>query len=383
MKTLMYVVTDSMSSILLRGQLSFFRKQGFRVILVSSPGNEAQIAASCEGVEHIAIPMKREISPFHDLLSLWYFLRLVRRVQPDIVNAGTPKASLIALSAAWLCGVKHRYFTLRGLRSDSLKGFTRLLVRWTEKLTSSLATRIICISPSLLEHAESHKIVPLGKGLVLRKGSSNGVQLDRFTLTPENFQVSQQLRENLGIPRDAFVVGFVGRIVKDKGLCDLLEAFQELEASHPNTYLVVVGRRENGDPLPGSCRQALEKNAKVVEIGYRLDLENIYPMMDVVVLPSYREGFGNVLLEASAMGLPVIASDIPGCRDAVVHGETGFLVPPKQPEKLAATLGALISDEALRKRLGRQGRQRAVKDFAPEQIWRALLALYQDDLRAA
>lgn len=379
---LLYVVTHGMSALhLLKGQLAWMREAGFEVAVAASPGPDLQAVAEREGVTVFPIPMRREIHPLADLRSLAALTRLVRRWRPRVVNAGTPKAGLLGMLAARLAGTPVRVYTLRGLRLETASGRTRALLALTERVASACAHSVVSVSESLrgaycaLGLAAEAKVVTLGAG------SSNGVDVARFTARPPG--QARRLRASLGLAEATPVVGFVGRFTRDKGIGELLEAFEIVSAEVPGARLLLVGDFEAGDPVPGPVARRLCAHPGVVRCGFVPDTADYYGAMDVLAFPSLREGFPNVPLEAAAAGLPVVAVRATGTVDAVVHGETGVLVDAGDTAALADALARYLRDPALRRRHGAAGRARVLECFAPERVWSGLRDHYRGLLAAA
>jgi lipopolysaccharide/colanic/teichoic acid biosynthesis glycosyltransferase/glycosyltransferase involved in cell wall biosynthesis len=373
-------ITDPMSTRLLRGQLAYLREAGFAVALLSSPGEDARRMAADEGAALVEVPMAREISPLRDLAALLAIVRALRRMRPDVVNAGTAKAGLLVTLAAWLVRVPSRVYTLRGLRLETTRGPLRALLWTLERLTCALAHRVVCVSPSLRARAVEVGVVPAAKTVVIGGGSSNGVELARFGAVHDARAAG--LRAELGVD-GAPVAGFVGRIVRDKGIEELAAAWAALRDEFPAARLLLVGPLEAGDPVSPASVDALRADPRVHLAGGVDDPAPYYRLMDVLVLPTYREGFPNVLLEAGASGLPVVATRVPGCVDAVAEGETGSLVPARDADALAAALRPYLADAELRRRHGAAARERVAARFGRERIWEGLAALYRELARGA
>jgi len=374
---LVVAITDSVSTALLRGQLRHASEAGFDVWLLSGSGPGLDRFGEEEGVAVEGVSWQRGFAPLGDLRGCIQAYRLFRRIRPAIVNASTPKAGLLATLAAFLAGVPIRIFTLRGLRSTTLTGGPRLIVGCSEWLTCRLATDVVCIGEGIRAAAVSRGIVPAAKARVLAHGSSNGVDLARFTATPEKLAAAAELRHSLGIPADSAVIGFVGRLVRDKGVSELVAAYASLRDEFPNLHLLLVGPAESANGLPPPLRKQIEAVPNIHATGTLQDPSPAYLAMDVLALPTHREGFGNVLLEAGAMGIPVVASAVEGCRDAVADGVTGALVPVENVPALAAALAAYLRDPDLRRRHGAAGRARVLECFRQEQLWQAQVEHYQ------
>lgn len=379
---IIYVVTVPQSLTLLRGQLKYMRRRGMRAHVVTSAGDEVTRFQEREGVPVHAVDMQRRVTPLRDLVAVSRMSRLFRRVRPAIVNASTPKGGLLGMIAAWVARVPVRVYVMRGLPLVTARGAKRALLRWTEKVSCALAHRVICISPSLRAVAIEERLSSPEKLTVLGAGSSNGVDAQgRFN--PERFgaELRNATRAEVGIPADALVVGFVGRVVRDKGIVELEEAWRRLSAEFTSLRLLMVGTRERGDPPPADVWERLRADPRVHRAGQVDDVTRWYAAMDLLVFPTYREGFGNVAIEAGAMALPVVATDIPGVVDAVSDGETGTLVPPGDALALTAALRKYIQDAELRRSHGRAGRERTLRDFCPEVIWEGIHEEYRRLLR--
>jgi glycosyltransferase involved in cell wall biosynthesis len=239
-----------------------------------------------------------------------------------------------------------------------------------------------CNSESLRREAVALGVAAEGRTLVFGKGSGNGVDAGRFKPTLERKEEGRRLREELGIAAEAKVIGFVGRIVRDKGIEELVTAFSKLGDRREDLHLLLVGPFEKGDEIAAATRRGIETNPRITSTGFVTDAEKYYHAMDVFVLPTYREGFPNACLEAACAELPVVTTTATGAVDSVVEGETGLLIPARDPEALVAAIEKLLDDADLRRRMGRKGRERAERDFKPEVIWEALLDLYSTMLRA-
>jgi lipopolysaccharide/colanic/teichoic acid biosynthesis glycosyltransferase/glycosyltransferase involved in cell wall biosynthesis len=380
-KKLLLAVTAPVSWGFYKGLIGHLRRSGFDPILLSSPGASLQATAKREGVQYVAVPMEREITPFRDLVSLYRLCRTIRRLRPDIVDANTPKAGLLVGMAACLCCVPCRVYSLHGLRVETARGFKRRLLLCVERIAVACSDKVRCVSPSLRERAINLALVSREKTVVLRKGGS-GVDLDRFLPRNRHSLETERLLLQVGIPAGAPVIGFVGRLVKDKGIRQLVEAFKKLRKTFPELRLLLLGDFEDGDPVEPQIRQYIESTKEIIREGFVVDTAPYYPLMDVLAFPTHREGFGQVSLEAQASGVPVVTTQATGAIDSVIDGLTGFLVPVGDFEALAAAIGKLLADDELRSRIGRAGRDWMERDFRPEEMWDAQTCFYRELLTA-
>lgn len=371
-RRLVYGITVPQSAAtLLRGQLTWFQVRGWDVHLVTSPGPLFETVSEREQVTMHALPMEREIRPLRDLVSLLRWIRLLRRLRPDVVNVGTPKAGLLGSIAAWITRVPVRVYVLRGLRLEGVRSVPKRAVLWmAERLTVRLATEVVCVSESLRQEASTLKL--FGRGdhpVVLAKGSSNGVDPDRWD---PGFAAADReaIRAGWHVGPDDLVVGFVGRLIGDKGVAELLAAVDQV-LDLP-VRLVLVGPVDDEDLRPAIAA----RGDRVIHIDWTMDLHGIYVGMDVLCLPTLREGFPNVVLEAALAEVPAITTTATGARDSVIAGVTGWLVPPGDVEALARALRTCAADREGVHRAGRAARERARQDFRPQTIWSGLESIY-------
>lgn len=372
-----HVTTVPMSLAFLRGQAAFMRARGVELAAVSSPGPDLEAFGREEGVPVAAVEMPRRITPLADLAAVRALCTIFRRMRPDVVHAHTPKGGLLAMVAARLCRVPVRIYHMRGLAFMGASGARRRLLQRTERLSCRLAHSVICVSESIRRLAVEEGICPPQRIRVLAGGSGQGVDA-RGRFDPERLPagVRRDVRTRFGIPEAATVVGFVGRVVGDKGIVELEAAWHRLREAFPEVHLLLVGPFEPQDPVPADVEARLRRDPCVHLAGMDWNTPPFYAAMDVVALPTYREGFPNVPLEAAAMRLPVVATRIPGCVDAVEDGVTGMLVPARDAAALTEALRAYLSDAGLRARHGAAGRARVLRHFSPEVIHEALYAEY-------
>lgn len=375
--TVLHVTTVPMTLRFLAGHVAHARSKGFEVHALSSPGEALDAFGRDMDIEVHAVRMPRRITPLVDLAALWRIVRVIRRVRPTIVDAHTPKGSLLAMIAATLCRVPVRVYHQHGLPLVTATGLKRHVLRWTERTTCRLAHRVVCISTALREVLIAEGLCPEDKITVLEHGSIDGVEADRkFNPARVSTESAEGTRARYGIPPGALVLGFVGRIVRDKGLIELVQAWRVLREEWPSLHLLVAGPFESQDPIPADVDTTLRQDPRIHLAGMVHDMPGVYRILDVLVLPTYREGFNTALLEAAAMERPVVATRVPGCVDAVLDGETGLLVPVRDVAALTAAICTYVGDPDLRRRHGANARDRALRDFDPGALREALFGEY-------
>ena len=367
-------VPETVMSIL-RDQPRFLSKH-FDVCLATSPGDELAAVAQREGVTVHTVPMARGIHPFRDFLSIVRMMGLLREIRPDVVHSYTPKAGLVLMVAAWIHNVPIRIHTFTGLIFPTQRGLRRRLLIWVDGLICRCATRVVPegngVRRDLLRFGVTSK-----KLKVIGHGNIAGVDTDVFS-SIDGMDPGQVLAAGAGIRPEDFVYCFVGRLHRDKGLRELVIAFQKLPGK---PHLVLVGAVDSSNPVDPETLAALKFHPRVHFWGYQEDVRPALHRADVVVLPSYREGFPNVLLEAGSMGRPVIATDVNGSNEIVEDGFNGWLVPARDAKALHRAMASALATprEALR-RLGANARSRVRERFERQHHWTRLLEFYRQQL---
>lgn len=371
---LVHITTIPETLYFLTGQVGFMKSRGLEVHAISSPGDALEKFGHQEGIAVYAVDMPRRITPLRDLIAIGRLWRTLRAIRPQIVHANTPKGGLLGIIAAWLARVPVRVYHVRGLPFVTATGAKRRLLRLSERISCLLATQVLSVSHTNRDVIIAEGLCSPHKIKVLLNGSSNGVNaVGRFNPDRVGPAARQEMRARFNIPSGATVIGFVGRIVRDKGLVELAAAWTALREEFADLRLLLVGPFEPQDPVPEEVKTLLQTDERIhlsgmVEPG---EMPAFYAAMDLLVLPTYREGFPNVPMEAAAMGLPVVASRVPGCIEAVEDGVTGTLVPVRDAAALTEALRRYLADPALRTRHGQAGRARMLRDFAPEALWHA------------
>ena len=388
MKKLIRITTVPISfKVLLKGQLRFMASNGFDVKGVSSEGEELKEVRENEGIVMEAINMSRKITPFQDLKSLWEMWNFLRKEKPQIVHTHTPKAGIIGMLAARLAGVPYRLHTVAGLPLIEATGTKRKILNFVEKLTYSSATRVYPNSKGLYDFILQNNFTQSNKLKIIANGSSNGINTTFFN--PEQVTETERvtLREKLNIQPDDFVFVFVGRIVSDKGINELIKAFSELKTAENNELtgiklLLVGGLESDLDPLNPETLAEINQNKDIISAGFQQDVRPFFAISDALAFPSYREGFPNVVMQAGAMGLPSIVSDINGCNEIIVEGENGLIIPPKNVEKLKEKMLTLAKDKNLYTKLKGNSRRMIESRYEQSVVWKALLEEYEGLLQS-
>ncbi|HEY6502876.1 MAG TPA: glycosyltransferase family 4 protein [Chitinophagaceae bacterium] len=340
MPKLIRITTAPLSlNVLLRGQMRYMNENGFEVVMVSSDGPELELVKRNEGCPHYIIPMTRKITLLTDLRCLWLMYRFFKKEKPDIVHSHTPKAGLIAMLAARFAGVKIRIHTIAGLRFMTSKGFGRKVLIAMEKLTASAATHVWPNSYSLLNYIKEHKLVKPAKLEIIGKGSSNGIDLTRYSLSSLKQDKLQQIKKLVNYDDKLICFLSVGRLVHDKGIDELVHAFIAIHAKNDKTRLILVGAFEDEvDPVSDETKSILKTHPGIILTGWSDSVEYFMQFSFALVHPSHREGFPNVLLQAGAMLCPVICSRIEGNVDIIEHQQTGLIFEVKNQAELQQRL---------------------------------------------
>ena len=362
---------------LLTEQLQLITQKGIDLTIVSAPGPELTAVGISVGANPIAIPMRRVPAPASDLRSLWSLTQLLRKNRFDIVHSSTPKAGLLSVLAGTMARVPVRMHTFTGQPWVELRGMKRQIVRQCDFITAGLSNHCYADSFSQRDFLIRQGLVAPAKISVPANGSISGVNLERFSRRAWRDSAARLLRTKLGISEESIVVVFLGRVTRDKGVVELAQAHQKLCSRHDSLHTVLVGPLEpDRDPLPADVLSVLHSSKRIHCVGFTANPERYLALADIFCLPSYREGFGTVAIEASAMGLPAVVSRIVGLVDAVEDGVTGLFVPPKNVEALASCLERLILSPELRAQLGRAGQTRAESLFSSERVNTAVVNEY-------
>jgi glycosyltransferase involved in cell wall biosynthesis len=376
---------------LLKGQLRFLN-QYYEVVGVASDTGSLQEVSEREGIRVVNLPMERDINLWKDCISLIRMIRLIRYEKPYIVHANTPKGSLLGMLASWFCNVPIRIYTVTGLRFETVGGNLKRLLIMMEKITCACATKVIPEGDGVKNTLLKNKITkkPLKKIL---NGNINGIDTAYFDPALYSEEDKKLLREKLNIEEKDFVFIYIGRLVKDKGINELVAAFSKLKSDNVQfrdngnsttissssiPKLLLIGRLEQKlDPLLPETWEKIQTDPNILFAGYQEDVRPFLAISDVLAFASYREGFPNVVMQAGAMGLPSIVTDINGCNEIIIEGENGVIIPPKDKEALLNAMQFFLSNQLEVKRMATNARQLIVTRYEQKTVWKALLEEYR------
>lgn len=377
MKKIIRTATVSISlDILLRGQLSFLNSK-YEIVAVSGKDKHLDLVATREGVRVIDLPMRRAISPFADLMSLIKLFFLFRKERPDMVHSITPKAGLLSMIAASFAGVPIRVHTFTGLLFPTSVGFKKILLLNMDRLLCKFATHIYPEGEGVKNDLLNNKVTkkPLN---VLANGNVNGIDVDFFSPDKVGKLDVRDLKSHLGITKNDFVFVFAGRLVQDKGINELVAAFVSLSKLNSNCKLLLVGSLEAElDPLFSITIQNINNHPLIISVGWQDDIRPYLSISNVLVFPSYREGFPNVVLQAGAMELPSIVTDINGCNEIIYDEINGLIIPVKNDIALESAMKKILLDTDFYFKLKNNSREQIVSRYSQDLVWNAILEEYQ------
>lgn len=372
-KKLFIVTTVPISFIFFKGQVSFLKRE-FDIELISSSGKQFIKACEEEKVKGHIIEMKRDISIFKDILSLIKLIQLFSKTKPDIVHGNTPKGGLLSMIAAWLIKTPTRIYYIHGLRYEGAIGLKKSLLLFMEKLSCYFATDIFAVSNGVKQNLILDKITNR-KINIINNGSINGIDTEYFSAT--NTEI-KDIKSNYNINNTDFVYGFVGRLVKDKGINELIKAFMNINSKNKNTKLILVGAFEDKlDPLNSNIKNKILNNKNIIHVGFQSDIRPFLKMMHVFVFPSYREGFGISIMEAAAMNLPVIASNIIGCNEIIKDNYNGILINPKSELELKNAMELTLNSKEMLYKMSTRTRGFIIEKYEQKLLWKNTLQAYK------
>lgn len=378
MKKLIRITTVPLSlEKLLENQGQYF-KAFYDITFISSNPEQLKQTAEKQGVSYFPLGMTRKITPLQDLRCLIQLYHFLRKEKPLIVHTHTPKAGIVGMLAARLAGVPIRLHTIAGLPLMETKGLKRWLLILVERITYFCATKVYPNAEGLLKFVLQNRLAPRKKLKVIGKGSSNGIDTSYFSKDEVEETKVSSLRESLKIKSSDFIFCFVGRLVGDKGVNELVHAFCEVQNEIPGAKLLLVGPYETDlDPLEKITQKRINTNPNIITTGFQADIRPYLVLSDTFVFPSYREGFPNVVLQAIAMEVPCIVSDINGCNEIIREGETGAIVPPKQPQPLVDKMVLFYHEKNVVQKFINTAKSEVATNYDRLQFWKSLLEEYK------
>lgn len=363
---------------ILDGQLSFMNNH-YEVIAVSSEKEYLIRCAKNEGVRFKHIEMTRKITPIKDFISLIKLISFLKKERPLIIHSHTPKAGILAMLASKITNIPIRLHTVAGLPLMEEKGNKKKMLELIEKLTYSFSTFVFTNSNGLYKYIIENNYVSKNKLKVIGNGSSNGVDVNYFSPTSVSEKEKEKLKLSLGILENDFTFVFVGRIVADKGINELINAFDTISFQNNAIKLLLVGEQESHlDPLNENTLKLISSNKNIIKTGFQKDIRPFLAVSDALVFPSYREGFPNVIMQAGAMELPVIATNINGCNEIIINEKNGVLIELKNNGAIVKAMVRLIEDEAFYKNLKSNARSMIVSRFERKVICEKILYEYKE-----
>lgn len=362
---------------LLENQLRFM-KQYYDVTAISADLSNLERVGKLQEVPVYAIELTRKITPWQDLKATWRLFRFFKKEKPFIIHTHTPKAGTVGMLAAKLAGVPHRLHTVAGLPLLEATGKKRKLLNFVEKITYACATKVYPNSDGLKKIIIKEQFCGQEKLKVIGNGSSNGINTSYFD--PELFSVNdkQMLKANLGVASEDFIFIFVGRLVGDKGINELMQAFQKIVTETNRVKLLLVGSFESDlDRLAPETLHEITVNDNIISVGFQKDVRPYLAISDCLTFPSYREGFPNVVMQAGAMGLPSIVTNINGCNEIIIDGENGIIIPVKNSNAIYEAMNKIVVDNHFREKLQKTARQMIVSRYEQQVVWESILAEYK------
>lgn len=367
---------------LITGQLPFIKSKGFDPIMISAGGPEILQVMEEQDSPHLTVSMTRKITPIADLKALWKFYQLCRKHKPLIIHSHTPKAGIIGMLGGMLARVPVRLHTVAGLPLMETKGIKRKILVLVEKFTYLCATRVYPNSTVLTEYIKTNNFSKPDKLKVIGNGSSNGIDTEYFNRDKIDSNKLHILKKELKITPSDFVFIYIGRLVKDKGIHELINAFTLLSEKFNFLKLLLVGPFEHAlDPLQKNTLSEIENNPAILSVGYQYDVRPYLAISQVLVFPSYREGFPNVPMQAGCFDLPAIVTDINGCNEIIIDGENGLIIPPKNAKELHDAMEKLLVNQVLYTKLSSTARSLIVERYEQTYFWNLLLQEYQEHLQ--
>ena len=379
MKKLIRITTIPLSlEKLLEGQLTFMGRY-YKVTAVAAEKERLEKYGRDNKVNTFYVELTREITPLKDIKAVWKLYSYFRREKPEIVHTHTPKAGIVGMFAAWLAQVPIRLHTVAGLPLMETTGIKRKILNFVEKATYSFATRVYPNSKGLYEIIIKEGFAKGAQLKILGQGSSNGIDTSYFDPEKYSEEFKRNFRKELNIPSQSLVFIFIGRLVSEKGINELVLAFEELYEKNNTIRLLLVGPFETDlDPLKSATIEIIKNHPGIIAVGYQQDVRPYLAVSDILAFPSYREGFPNVVMQAGAMKLGAIVTDINGCNEIIFHNKNGLIIPPKNSQALYDAMKSLVLNKDLRIKFQENSRKIICENYNREEFWNCLLKEYHE-----
>ena len=379
---LLRITTETYSlRILLKGQLKYMSENGMDVYMASTPDIHVPEMVESQNAHFYPLHLSRELTPFKDLIALFKTIKLIRQIKPEIVHTHSPKAGIIGMLAAYICNVPLKMHTVAGLPLMEVTGPKRKLLNFVESLTYWCSDWVLPNSQELKQFILDNNLSSnKSKVKVLGNGSSNGIDLNYFYISPQLLAESRNFRKQHNISEQDIVLAFMGRLANYKGVNELVKAFKVLQKRHQNLKLVLIGAPEDLNPLEAEIDSEIISNPSIIAVGHQNDVRKFLVASNIFVFPSYREGFPQALLQANAMGIPCIATNINGCNEMIEDGKTGILIQPKSVEAIVEACERLIEDRQASEKMGTLAQQFVLRNFEQQQLWKAIHTFYNSHL---
>jgi glycosyltransferase involved in cell wall biosynthesis len=351
-------------------QFIYFKEKNpeYNFFVACSPSeNLTKLSNSLEFTQ-VPLIINRSISPIQDVKSILKLKKYILKNKIDLVIGHTPKGGMIAMMASYLARIENRIYFRHGIMFETSKGFMRFLLKTIERITGSLASKVVCVSNEIKLISEKENLNDRRKNIILGRGTCNGVDCNvKYNRNNKGNEIDDLRKEN-AIDKEDFVIGYVGRLVKDKGINDLIEAWEIIIKKHSNVKLLLVGPFEERDKVNDSIQNKIIKYDSIIHTGYVEDASNYYSIMNAFILPSYREGFPTVVLEASSMQLPILTTKATGCSESIIENVTGIFFDIEK-NKIAEAISYIIDNPIDAKEMGIKGREFVISNFEQKNIW--------------
>lgn len=362
---------------ILGDQISYFSTKGYEIHIACSSGENLDFYKSKWNFKLVNIVVSRKISLFQDVISIFKLVLYIKKNNIDIVVGHTPKGALISMIASFITRVSKRIYFRHGLMFETSSGFKKLIYMFIERTTSYFSTEIICVSNSVLNQSIKLRLSSVEKMKVINKGSCNGIDaVKQFNRGNLDVQKITSIKSQLNLKYNDFVVGYIGRLARDKGINELILAWEIIKLKSKNVKLVLCGPIDERDPIEVNLFNKISKDETILLVGEILNPEYYYELFSVFILPSYREGFPTVVLEASSMELPVITTNSTGCIDSIIDGETGIFT-DISPNAISDSILFYLENPSLIVSHGLNGRNHILKNYQNIEIWKQLEKIYE------